>query len=346
VSFTAPSQCTTATSNLVLLAVGVALPLSFILWLLFRARRHRRWASDLSEEAAVISGRVVLDDGVEDPVTVRVTQRRESNGWWSETRRETNARPFSILTQDGKNLRIEPSKPICFVAELDGFDPIDLGGDVRRRNATLAAGQEVHVCGTLVRDTEPAAGPYRNGGGHIAVRPRPGRPMLISKEPLARVGSRAALRYLNCALVTLVVFCLAHATLFLDYYVLQLSGHVVTAQVSPTHHRPSIGFDIWPVFVTTPDGTTFDEDDSEDLYHAVEAGRAPAVDLLTVGPYHQVGTQPTQGIRKLIVFAVSALGFVMLCLIYLHSSRPWWEGTRVVDRTEANGARSDIRRSI
>jgi hypothetical protein len=310
-----------------------------------RAQSHAD--APLAPGAAVIAGRVV-DTGDGPAVTVCIHQdgyeHRGKGGYyhhWKERWRDVTARPFHVARASGELVRVEPDERVFLVDRLDGIVDEDDGGGTRRaRTATLTAGEQVYVTGTLAWGTDPQqSGGYRGAGRALVMKPPARGRMLISTEPLIKRHRDAARDHGNLALFTAVVLLLAHGGYFLRYDVLRLFGHPVNAVVTERRawdvwHTPKHGVGHWVHHygVAARDPATDAQFSQEcSAYYFYRASEGDTVPFLVAGPFSQLGLVPTQGPGKLVVFALLALPYTLIIVFILLGMRPWWERRRVVD---------------
>lgn len=118
-----------------------------------------------------------------DPVSVRVTQTAEAHAGhlsWKESARSTEARPFDVVCDDGRRVRVEPGAEPFVARALDRTDV--LSESTRTRASVLRFGARAVVCGAPQRALVPStAGAHARDGsalGLVLVAP-PGEPLTI-----------------------------------------------------------------------------------------------------------------------------------------------------------------------
>jgi hypothetical protein len=189
----------------------------------------------------VVQGRVDLARGFDHAVRVEVDQEGtegESSGSWSHTWTEVDRRvvvaPFYLVHPSGERIRVEPTREVHLMDDLDGVILVDLTR--RKRYAELIPGEQVIATGTLGTELDPEAGGggYRGGGRSWVLRPTEGAAMLLSTHPLDAPFRRRARTFAVMAAV-LTVFALAAHLLLLPYHLRVWTGETVTATVTNRH---------------------------------------------------------------------------------------------------------------
>jgi hypothetical protein len=153
--------------------LGLYVLISAAFWLGHRLRAER-WAAIENEEAGALRpGRRILHgrvDGSGTAVSVEITEslscevrpgRDRHFHEWNELMRRVEARPFEIMTRDGR-VRVEADERTLLVSSLSAPDEAaDPHRTMRRlRRARLCGGEMVHVIGE-VATTTPALPSYR-----------------------------------------------------------------------------------------------------------------------------------------------------------------------------------------
>jgi len=330
----------------------------FVYFLLSRAF-YRRLARDteaslrdadgpLRPGDTVITGKVSGDgDGDGPAVTVAIEQQgrewQNKGRWyhaWRERRRTVKVRPFYVVRPSGERLRVEPDERVFLVDKLDGIEP--QARDRRVRTATLSAGEPVYIVGALVQGFDPQQGGYRDAGPAQVLRPPRTGHMQISTEPPAQRFYQRARVHKNLAIASLMALLVTHGALFLRHHALMVAGSRVDAQVVSSRtfrvcHKPrrSSGYWVhhWEVTAADP-RSTFDQlvdETSRGAWEQIRAGALTTVPFVVLGPFSQIGYQPTERTATLALFSVGALMFALTCLLILAGSLPWYERRRVVD---------------
>ncbi len=193
----------------------------------------------LFEGARFVAGKVELAQGEPSAVRVTVTQKgteRAPKGIWShcwtETARETSARPFYLVHESGARIRVEPPLDVMLV---DGLDQKEwLERTERRLRAELAPGELAVVEGFLQRGEDPEAADgkvgYRQAArqGWIMKPIRRGK-MHISTEALSRRHLLRA-RAFRYALAWMIAAALGGQVPLRTYYLRVFFGKDVEAE--------------------------------------------------------------------------------------------------------------------
>lgn len=172
------------------------------------------------------------------------------------------------------------------------------------RNA-LRARAEARALAKLAIGQSESEGPYRAAS-----------PAEVPTKSICDLERRAR-RYRNGALCTLVVFTLAHVTVFLRYHALRMAGRVETAMVFPTHRKPSLVLDYCPITVAAPGHAPFEANAWPNLFRSVEAGRTSTVPLMTAGPFHQLGAEAREARSTLVDFILFLIVYSFGCVLYV-----------------------------
>jgi hypothetical protein len=193
-------------------------------WL--RARRSER---SFTEDAVLAPGELVLHGTVEyapdEHTAVRVeidqegSEAESSGNWttvWSERERRIEARPFFMRLANGDRVRVEPTREVELVDDMDGTIRVDL--TKRTRIAELIPGEEVFVHGRL------SAGPG------MVMRPSKLGHLLISTEPLGERFRRPMRQERGFALGALLLLVLSNLFV-LPYHTSLFAGRVGTAVI-------------------------------------------------------------------------------------------------------------------
>ncbi|MBL8678148.1 MAG: hypothetical protein JNK05_03240 [Myxococcales bacterium] len=151
-------------------------------------------ATPLEEGARFVAGTVEL--ARHERIAVRVTIKQVGvehhgskgsvNHRWTETSRDTEARPFYLRHASGARVRVEPANSQVLL--VDALDQEHwTSTHTRQRRAVLSAGERAIVEGELVRGPDPEASGegYRGSAAGWVLRPRDGA-VNISAEDLGR----------------------------------------------------------------------------------------------------------------------------------------------------------------
>jgi hypothetical protein len=332
-----------------------------VLALVYRAihRRHARDAAEserggsarLKPGPTVIAGQVI-DDGEAGPaVSVTIdqfgTERCYKGDWrhtWRETGREIAVRPFYVQRDDGSRVRIEPDARAFLVDKLDGKVLIDRTH--RRRTATLATGERVHIVGTLVRAADPMEGGYREAGDGWVLRPMRGGSMLISTEPLADRSLRRARVHRNLAIALFLALLTLHGGIYGAFNLLRLRGHEVEATVVSTStykewRKPKRSSGYWvhyykvKAFYTDDQGAERWLEDHISLRYYNEAQPGTKVPFIVAKGFpdtYTVGHAPSSdGGGPVLGLFIFLIGFSIAFPAIVIRTRPWYERKKVID---------------
>jgi hypothetical protein len=257
------------------------------------------------------------------------------------------ARSFYIVRPSGERVRIEADKHVSLVDALDAIDPLEpkpplderieshgkspRPDEERVRTATLVAGEHVYIAGTLERGFDPRQSGYRDTPNALVMRPR-----LISTQPLADSDRAVARGYRNIALAMSLILLSTHGVYFLRYHVLNLFGRQVQADITST--------DSHAAGVVTLQGYVIRAGELEGecdygFYQRAKRGEVKQAPFLVAGPFHQLGTRPTEGIIKLVIFFYLSLCATGFSLAALSPKRPWWERAHICDEGEGRLSR-------
>lgn len=241
----------------------------FYVW---RRRAHElrdARAADISAEAdvewkpgpVVLFGAVEYAQGASAAVRVDVDQEgseSENSGVWSHSWTESNRRvhiePFYLKVFPDKRIRVEPTRDVYLVDEMDGMIRVDLKS--RTRFAQLTPDEHIYAVGELVRAHDPeapgASGGYRSSKDAFVLRPRGRESMLLSSEPLGK-RYRARAEFYASSMGWFAGVCIVFHLTMMNYHLRQLSGETITATISKLDHYT----------------TTDDEGDTTDHYRVI-----------------------------------------------------------------------------
>jgi hypothetical protein len=213
----------------------------------FRIHRARARAARYAMEAkqtlaaglTVVSGRVEVEGSdaitfvVHEAGTERMRRGRTTHTW-TESSREVNALPFTVVTDDGQRVEVEPDERVLLV---DDIAVIARHGATRTRRASLSRGERVAVEGELTREEPGSDGPYRGAGsGRWVLRTPPHGPMVCSTEPLPQRHERWARFWGWSTLAFFAIFAITQAVFAYDYGRLTLWGVVEQATIVDHWH--------------------------------------------------------------------------------------------------------------
>lgn len=255
-------------TSLVVVVVGLActlVPALVACWLfahhlevLLRLRGAARVSRLDRPGSVVLSGRVVGDDGDEEPVKIVIEQQRAAAGaspvvLWREVARTPTLRPFSLALANGAQVRVEPDADTRIASELSlelepDWGPLASGmrsaGNRRVRSTSIRAGDEIHLIGALRASTQqqPRSSAFRGAIAprssdetppprSLVVRAHPLEPLLLSKRKLARERLPRLVLHAFAAVLFLSLGLVSHFGVLLPYYRLALWGTPMWASV-------------------------------------------------------------------------------------------------------------------
>lgn len=286
----------------------------------------------LAPGEAVVVGTVERAQGADVAVRVEVEQEgseTESSGvWsheWSETDRKVRVHPFYLRHASGARIRVEPGEDVKLVDALDGMILVDR--KKRVRVAELVPGERVFAVGELRRAPDPEAPTqgYRGVAQGYLLVPPPGRPMLLSSEPLGQRFARKAAFHLRWAVVAAVA-ALAWSAAFAPFHARLWLGETVDVRVTDLQERES-GDDHthFEVSMRTADGVALSDEASH-----TDFGRLRGVERIKARYVRSWPSASTIGpdvtVHSAAFIAVPLLGALALAyFLRAHSSRPWYE---------------------
>lgn len=238
----------------------------------WRRRAHELRDAKAAEAAAdadvewkpgpvVLFGAVEYAQGASAAVRVDVDQEGseyENSGVWSHSWKESNRRvhvePFYLKVFPDKRIRVEPTRDVYLVDEMDGMIRVDLKS--RTRFAQLTPDEHIYAVGELVRAHDPegagASGGYRSSRDAFVLRPRAGESMLLSSEPMGK-RYRARAEFYASTMAWFVGACIVFHLAVMNYHLRQLTGETMIATITKLDHYT----------------TTDDEGDSTDHYRVI-----------------------------------------------------------------------------
>lgn len=326
-----------------------------IAFCIVEARKARRAAEEaekavapsapLAPGARFVSGKVELAEGETMAVQVTVTQVgkevQHKNGKshrFTETARETRARPFYLRHDSGARIRVEPpKKKVLLVDELDQIEWLEQ--DQRRRRAELVPGEMAVVEGALGHGDDPEA--MRGGGGYRdapargwLMKPMANGHMHVSTEGLARRHTLRARAFDRSVLIAIVLAVVAQLPLF-TYWARVFLGEDVTASYTgkdsyvtrnskgqtTTHYV--VSFDYWE----GQSRSATEDIDSDDYAELGAEGGGIWIRRVPGHPFSRaLGRGSSLGVIPWFV-AAGLAGFAAFRALQTHRYRRWYEGT-------------------
>lgn len=334
------------------LPVGFCLALAAIGTALHRRRARRELEATgdapLRNGDAVIRGRVESDGG--DAITVTITQRKKvvtsknrTYTQWNEKRRDVAARPFRVVTEQGRTVQVIPDARVDLRDALEAPQQVDL--TTRRRLVRLRPGERVWVSGVLsgVSATQ-GAGAYREAQQAPVMRRGLAR-LIVSTEAPGTYHQERAKTYRGWFRGLLITLAVTHGTLLLDVTAQTLSGRTVHVNVSRAVSwqewvKPKNGAGRWVPHCALRGAAAGESDEREyevscvfhqcalnGLCRTLPTQRA----LLTAGLLRDVGRGPTLHFAQLGILVLIGWGALIGYFANTASSRPWYAGGKVND---------------
>lgn len=286
---------------------------------------------------AVVSGKVVFDEGATVAVRVEIHQKgvelKTRRGWthtWTETHRSVETHRFSLRMPDGRLLPVIPDNNTLLVDRIDHTEP--RGREKRMHVAALQPDEQIFVSGDLVEEADV-------GGDFLGYRDMPltrlvmrgRRRLVLSAEPLEkRHWARARFHLAWLGRWTLALGFI-HGLLLMPYHLRAWTapvriGTVESARTSVSRH--SRGSTTHYKVTLDVDGQmrTFEVDRATYLV----AQRGVLMPFRDAGPSWQaIGARPT--VNRFAAIAAAFLVFVLGSAYKKRRelSRPWYEGNLV-----------------
>jgi len=185
-----------------------------------------------------ITGKVAYASDANVAVRLEITQEgkeEESSGQWSQTWTETDRNitvaPFELELEDGKRLRVEPTRNVLFT---DAFNKkVLVNRTTRVRTAELEPGERIWVDGELVPMLDPSQPQgYRGSGTVLVLKDSARNRMRISSERLDAPHDKNAHWWLLVGLG-----CLLGSAIFQ----VSLSGYYLRAWYGGTNNATVVG---------------------------------------------------------------------------------------------------------
>lgn len=318
--------------------------------IIYVARRRRREvrdakAAEASTEAdvewkpgpVVLFGEVEYAQGATAAVRVDVDQEgseHENSGVWShrwtEKNRRVHVEPFYLKVFPDKRIRVEPTRDVYLVDEMDGKIRVDLKN--RTRFAQLTPGEQVFAVGELVRAHDPegagASSGYRSSRDAFVLRPRAGESMLLSSEPLGKRYRARASFYSSSLAWFAAAFTVFHLVM-INYHLRQFTGETILTTITKLDHyttKDDDGGDVdhYRVFLKAPSGK--DINDHVDMlpFMALKEGQTVQVRWVRDSSASTIGPDVT--------VSFFALGVIPLLWVVWSAFRsvegdrkPWYE---------------------
>jgi hypothetical protein len=320
-------------------------------------RHQRRSARQAAETMAgtqvleagetVVRGTVDYAQGQEQAVRVEVdqngTEAQVSGHWrttWTETDRRVQVAPFYLVHASGERIRVEPTREVHLMDDLDGVVLVDVAR--RTRYAELIPGEEVIATGMLSRGHDPEASErgYRDSGRGWVLAPPADAPMLLSTHPLDAPFRRRARIFATMAAMVATLAAIGQVTL-LPYHLRLWAGEPVTATVERRRvdtHVDSDGETSAHHMVTaasaTPRLVVDEEVDRRTAAALVEGSLVPVLFVAVHPPSSQLGAAPRADAAAAVIFPILITLLAFGFMIAAESSKAWYDSKQIVD-TEA-----------
>lgn len=330
--------------------LGVLLLVSGVMAWRHHARRRREdaWRPEgpLSDGQTAVFGVVETEDRGE-AISLQIEQagregvtRQGYHHRWNEVRREWKVRPFDLRLAGGRRVRVEPGAQVVLRDKLNRTRKVER--NLRRRVATIAAGERVWVSGTLSGAAPEGAEGYRSASVEPVLRPPAQGPMVVSTEaPGAFPAERAAL-HRRWFLRLLAVMVVVHCTVLLDVTALSLFGSVAWSRVDATaewqvwvkpKNNPGYWSTRYAVRVREPGGALWEAPCGAGFYRCASTGACGRVPVRSaLGGLRQLGERTTVSELQLVALVLLS---IVLCVVYARavvSTRPWYDRRKVHDR--------------
>jgi hypothetical protein len=309
-------------------------------------RRARAAERSFNPETPLVPGEIVVRGVVEyavgqtSAVRVEVEQKgsesEDSGRWatsWEERHRRLSVRPFYLRHASGRRIRVESTRKVELIDDMDGVIRVNL--TKRLRVAELTPGEEVFAHGWLSEEQDPEQpGGYRGNPHGLVLRPggRKGH-LLLSSEPLGERFRRRARVHLGYV-AGILAFGLVTNGIMLPYYSRLLAGQTDRAVVTNLKHivRPdSEGSDdhdyrVW-LELRPPLSQQFEDDVDEDLFNTLKTGTELPVHFALRGwtSFH-VGTGATYHYALLFLLFLPLAGIVLAYRLSVVGAIAWYEG--------------------
>ncbi len=308
-----------------------------------QAERATKANAPLAAGPCIVVGVVETAKDSEETVTVEVSQFGEesenSGSWshsWTERDRKVRVAPFYLRRPSGERIRIEPTKEVFLVDDMDGY--ILVNQSERIRFAKLVPGEEIIAKGVLREDYDPesASHAYRDlPKGWIMSAAQRGQPLFISSEPLAARFQRMVRFHYRAACWLFAVF-LGVQVLHGSHHLRLIAGDADTAEVEHrytyvTTDDDDVDTTHYRVRVTLPWGPNYSSDVSSDIYRATKDGMRMPINHVGQGRV-QLGGRPS--IHAFSFFLSAGILFLMF-LFYrwrTKAKRPWYD-RKLLDRS-------------
>lgn len=305
----------------------------------------------LFEGARFVAGTVEFAQGEFEAVRVTISQEGSEEAdknnrkthTWTETERETRARPFYLRHDTGARIRVEPPDDVLLVDTLDQKEW--LHSSKRKLRAELLPGERVVVEGRLHRAPDPeevgeTAGYRQAATTGWTMKPSPQKGMHVSTESLSRRHElRARAFYWTCVwvgflgLVMLIPLGTYRARVLLGEnvvatYLGKRTFERTSKGKTTLHQGVDIRYESPPGMARFSRGIEVDEDDY------VELPAGPGEIWLRRVPGFSTATALGQGSSVWVppwVAAVVLAGIAVYRAYRTHTYRRWYEG-RLIEK--------------
>lgn len=293
----------------------------------------------LTPGPAVLFGKVEYARAATSAVRVDIDQdgtEWESSGQWShkwtEKNRRVHVEPFYIRVSRDKRIRVEPTRDVFLVDDMDGLIRVDLMKRVKF--AELTPDEEIYASGELVRAQDPEiigeTSGYRSAPETLVLRPRPGESMLLSSEPLGD-RYRARVRFYTAACRGLIIAMLAFHVAFVGFHLRTFFGETITTTITNLEHYTTKDDDDddihhYRVWVETPRGVSLSDHVHGEVFRNLKVGDEVPFRWVPWG----FSTAATIGADVTVHFmgfsVVPILAIVYLVYRYTEkNSKPWYD---------------------
>lgn len=333
---------------------GVVLALAAI-WTAVHRRRARLEAATVKDAPfvdgpAVLRGVVETDGG--DAITVRITQRRKTfkdkagntHTQWFERAREVFARPFRVLTEDGRAVRVEPDARVLLRDAVEPAERVD--DEHRRRHVRLRPGERVWIAGTLSGSASTRGqGAYREGVTAAVLKGSRLTRMIVSTEAPGDHWAKRSAFHRGWFRGVLIALAVTHCTLLWDYTLQTLSAHTETLAITRANTwdvwvKPKNQSGYWQRHCgvegrARPEDLIEAQEVSCTFHRCVAQGRCHTLPTqraaLTADLLREPGRGPALHVVQVIFAAFVGWIALIAYLVSTRETRPWYAGGKVND---------------
>jgi hypothetical protein len=164
---------------LVVLSVWITLLLAMTASEPLLSLRRWRWrGTAVADESSEVGQIPSLSDAIAEVVIEQRPFQIGRVSGWRETNRKVTARPFILLLDDGRRVRVEIGTSAQVACRLE---PVGAKG-AAFRHGTLNVGDRVLVDGEMLAESGGEPGPYRGSPARYFLRCRANHPLWLASE--------------------------------------------------------------------------------------------------------------------------------------------------------------------